>query len=299
MSDLAFRSVLEILSFLNSVVSLYFLLRILPVRRRGALVAAAVVPNVLVSVLRLVERGNSGSLLWMLYELLLPLPFWRAPLAHRLLASSASICLKLALEMLMGVVWILATGTPNASYDAASLSPVLSVLGRVLFLVLYLGGATLLLRAGSRIRSDAVRRMSLVPLCALVMVQVAVIELLFLPGFAELGGEVPYYLGGLLVLVVCVLADVALFAASRRYFEERGEREYADALERSLDECLREEAARMTVLRDAARVRHDLRNHLQVVSGLISRGRVAEAGAYARRMAEGAPGGGRGDGAEA
>lgn len=286
MSEELLRAILEFQSFLNGSASLYLFLKILPVRRKRALVASLIVPNALISMLRYQLMGNPLSVLWLIYAFSLPLFFWKAPLSHRLLATSANTCLMFGIELVFGAAWIALTGTPNASYDAAYLNPVFSILGRVFFLVLYLPGSSLLIRVGRALRSDELRESSLVPLCALVLVQIAVLEFLFLPGLSSLSAEVSYYLAALLALSGCALADTSLFVASRRHFEAQRERDCADALEQNLRTCLREEADCMDSLRQAARVRHDLRNHLQVLDGLIQRGRTDDARAYVGRLRE-------------
>lgn len=286
MSEELLRAILEFQSFLNSSASLYLFLKILPVRRKRALVASLIVPNALISMLRYQLMGNPLSVLWLIYAFSLPLFFWKAPLSHRILATSASTCLMFGIELVFGVAWIAITGTPNASYDAAYLHPLFSILGRAFFLVIYFLGASLLIRAGRALRSDELRESSLVPLCALVLVQIAVIEFLFLPGLGALSTEVSYYLAALLALVGCALADASLFVASRRHFEAQRERGCADALEQNLRSCLSEEADCVESLRQAARIRHDLRNHLQVLDGLIQRGRADEARGYVARLRE-------------
>lgn len=286
MSDELLRVLLEFQSFANGAASLYLFLKILPVRHERVLVAAVIVPDILISMVRYQLRGNPLSVLWLIYAFALPLFFWKAPLSHRILATSANTCLMFGIELIFGVAWISLTGTPNASYDAAYLNQAFSIFGRALFLMLYFPGANLLIRAGSKLRSDELRETSLVPLCALVLVQIAVIEFLFLPGLSVLSAEASYYLVALLALVGCALTDISLFAASRRHFEAQRERSRADALEQNLRACLREEADCVEALRQAARIRHDLRNHLQVLDGLIQRGRADEARDYATRLRE-------------
>ena len=284
MSDELLRVILEFQSFLNGTVSLYLFLKILPVRRKRLLIALDIVPNILISVLRYQLRGNPLSVIWLIFAFALPLFFWKAPLSHRILATSANTCLMFGIELVFGTAWIALTGTPNASYDAAYLHPAFSVFGRLLFLALYFPGASLIIRAGRALRSDELRESSLVPLCALVLVQIAVLEFLFLPGLSALSTEVSYYLTAFAALVGCALADASLFVASRRHFEAQRERDCADALEQNLRSCLSEEADCVESLRQAARIRHDLRNHLQVMDGLIQRGRADEARSYAGRL---------------
>ena len=88
-------------------------------------------------------------------------------------------------------------------------------------------------------------------------------------------------LGGLLALTIgCLALDARLIVVWRHYQQGMRDKEQMDALMGQFDESLRrypqleEEAARFS------RMRHDLRNHLQVATVLIERGDYDQARAY-------------------
>lgn len=84
---------------------------------------------------------------------------------------------------------------------------------------------------------------------------------------------------------VCIASSVALMRSEGVLHERDRMRREADALQEDLDELLeRYDAQRVQVSRVAV-MRHDARNHLQVIRSLTKRGETARAAAYAREMA--------------
>ena len=76
-------------------------------------------------------------------------------------------------------------------------------------------------------------------------------------------------------------ADVLLVVTIERIGQASAERERARAMERQLDGYLEQYAALARRNAAIARLRHDARNNVQVISALLDRGAYGEASAYA------------------
>lgn len=76
-------------------------------------------------------------------------------------------------------------------------------------------------------------------------------------------------------------ADVLLVVTIERIGQASAERERARAMERQLDGYLEQYAALARRSAAIARLRHDARNNVQVISALLDRGAYGEASAYA------------------
>ena len=87
-----------------------------------------------------------------------------------------------------------------------------------------------------------------------------------------------------LVLAACLVADVVALYSMTGYAEAERERERTRLLEERLDQYLTETSETLDATSEAARFRHDQRNHLQVVRSLVARGEKDQALAYVRDL---------------
>lgn len=92
------------------------------------------------------------------------------------------------------------------------------------------------------------------------------------------------YLIMVVSVAVCLAADVLAFASLSRLGAALRERERAAALERQLAVYVHAAERTMRDAEDAARFRHDQRNHLQVLGALVERGERGRALAYVRAL---------------
>ncbi len=103
--------------------------------------------------------------------------------------------------------------------------------------------------------------------------------------------------GGSVLSMLCIGIDVVLFTVIDRYDRRMAEERYLRALESQLDWRMRRYDEMAAEMESIARVRHDLRNQLQVVTILAGKGRSrGRAGAF---KVDGAVGGVRAGEADA
>ena len=91
--------------------------------------------------------------------------------------------------------------------------------------------------------------------------------------FRSRGLEV--YLPLIVVSLLCVAADLLLFRAIRAIGAQQRAAARAAALQSRLEEEISRASERVARLEETARLRHDLRNHLQTVEALMERGETA------------------------
>lgn len=92
--------------------------------------------------------------------------------------------------------------------------------------------------------------------------------------------------GGSVLSVLCICIDAVLFAVIDRYDRRMAEERYLRALERQLEWRMRRYDDMAAEMESIARVRHDLRNQLQVVTILARKGERAAAREHLRSMVE-------------
>lgn len=95
------------------------------------------------------------------------------------------------------------------------------------------------------------------------------------------------------VCAACFFSDLMLFAGMEWYLAASAARERARMLEAQLQTYLDEYSAKLDEIETTARIRHDIRNHLQVVDALIERGDTDLALEYVGRAVEGIEGAAR------
>lgn len=229
----------------------------------------------------LVVVGLSPALrmLFLTLSFALPIPFYSGRLWHRLLAASLAMCILTLGEIMLSGIWVLALGMEIGSYDAIQDHFVwyFTTMALDFAFVLYAGKRVIGPFRRFVSRFDGAVDASLAGFIGLQLVLLAILMSMF---FDEIPGSAGFA-GAIVVLgVVAAAVDIALFTAMgrARRMARRAERDriLQEELDGYLFKC--ESLSRHAV--EVARVRHDARNHLYVIQGLIERNEVDAARAY-------------------
>lgn len=206
----------------------------------------------------------------------IPIVLSEGSLARRILTVALAHLVLFFAELPSGVLWIAATGTPVADYDAVRahfdafvmVHAVHYALLIPLFVMLYL----LLKRFFSKDRGAAAWLPVLFTLAQLVLTN----TLILLPlGYVE--DSLQYYAIAVLLSLGGFAADLLLLVAIARFSQKRRDDARAVMLEEQIDVYLLQYEAFVESIECTARLRHDMGNQLQVVLALSERGRFREA----------------------
>lgn len=225
----------------------------------------------------------------------LPVLLYADDLRDRVLAASLLLISVRAVEMVGTSVWMLLTGGAAAqsvavswaSYPAHVASSLLAALVMSLLLrafVRQLGPV----RAGLGGRTRTLVGFLGTQAVALLVLGNAILR--------DAPGEVSLIAAATAVCLLCALADVEMFRMMGRLRVREGELARARELGLAVNELADRARREMEALSEAAMLRHDVRNHLQVLCTLVERGDEAEATGYARGLVRAWGPGGRGDG---
>lgn len=99
-------------------------------------------------------------------------------------------------------------------------------------------------------------------------------------------GETGIYVAAAAVGVACLAGDVGLVWASAHLQEQYAARRRAKELEGRLEGLLDHYRSEAQAVEHGARLRHDLRNHLQAIAILAEQGRIEDAERYAADVAD-------------
>lgn len=188
-------------------------------------------------------------------------------------------------EALGTALWIAVTGLQSGTYEGAILRPGVMFAVKIAFIVEELVCAYILGRLLSRALEGEGARRVVARFLMLPMVQSVLLVLLLNMQLYEQGSDQIFSWGIFLSAVLFLLTDLLVL----RYLEAARSTVLSEARaevrQRQLEEYLAryEEVARATA--DVARLRHDARNHLQVVSALVDRGAWEEAQGYVMQCA--------------
>ncbi len=230
-----------------------------------------------------------GVVLWkfvvgLFSYVVLPCLFYSAPLAKRIMAVGLALLLMFACELAACASWALTTGEPIMSYEALDRHVPAAVLTKVLDIVLLVvGGSALgMLMRGKVGGAFGRTAWRLMPYPMLQFTFFAVFFALMSLGDFPMADAPEYLMGMFALLSAALLVDVALFASIKRHGQALEQDQRAAVLAERLDACLAEYAGAVAQVERAAALRHDLRNHLQVVGALLERGELARAAGYVR-----------------
>ena len=255
--------------------------------RRPRLLAAICVGAVLASWF---ERGVLGaavaSPVWWLALYIAPLLLWSGRFAFRAILLGADLLCMAFAEALGALFWLVATGTPIGSYETASMYPLVDCILRVLVLALCFAKIPVLRRIGGALDASNMPDALLMPLVVLVFAQMVGLMVFYYASLEALTAN-PLYLGGSVVgSALSAAADYLLLVSVARASDARRDRARAEELAGAVEARIAEEHAALEDAAAAARLRHDARNHLQVLVSLVERDGLGAACVYARGVAD-------------
>lgn len=236
---------------------------------------------------------------------LIPYLWWDAPRRLRLIAAAFAVIAELFTEVVCMLFYsalglTLSEQATNSPYELAA---------RVGTLMLFGVCATVVRRAlASHLEPDAERRARPVASGAerpadvrgahpmsrprggsyptFIVVQALALVIFYVAFFNNGTQEIPlpWAIGTLALIIICIASDVVAIRSLRRYLHTLRERARGDALEQEL--FLHTKTARALAAEGerAARFRHDARNHLQTLGLLVERGDGARARAYIEEL---------------
>lgn len=213
---------------------------------------------------------------FVLFYAAVPFALWRATRGERFACAVVVLLIVLACEALAALVFSLAG---LDLYNADEEAPAVMLACRIV----YMGLMALLARLASRLVACARRTGRGSPLGwygLFFAAQTVVLVALWLGVFASQLTDLNVISGFVLALAFCFAADVVALVSLERYGAALRERQRIDLLESRLSGYLADARELMDSASDAARFRHDWRNHLQVVRELVARGEADEARAY-------------------
>ena len=256
--------------------------------RRPRLLAAICVGAVLASWF---ERGVLGaavaSPVWWLVLYIAPLLLWSGRFAFRAILLGADLLCMAFAEALGALFWLVATGTPIGSYETASMYPLVDCILRVLVLALCFAKITVLRRIGGALDASNMPDALLMPLVVLVFAQMVGLMVFYYASLEALTANPLYLAGSIAASALSAAADALLLASVSHAADARRDRARAEELAGAVEARIAEEHAALEDASAAARLRHDARNHLQVLAGLIERDGPGAAAVYARDVADG------------
>lgn len=205
---------------------------------------------------------------------LLPLLFSTGPFFRRLFIVVIGVAIFFAMELPTGALWIALTGEPTADYDAAWANlPQFVFVHIVHFALLAFAFAVLYALVDRSSDTHAGMRLFI----WFPLVQIVLFEVLMAVSVGDMNGVMPFYVGGSVVALVLLVADVLLFVSWRSFMQKRREEERAALLQDRLDEHLTEYGRIAAALEHISRLRHDVRNQVEVVRLLSRDGSYDEA----------------------
>lgn len=262
---------------------LYALSRLLPLRRPRLLYAGELC--CFFALIFLVPTDATGwkSLVSAIAFFALPVACYEGSFFTRALGAGVGALLSVAGELAGVLVWMLLTGLAVMDFEALALHPVafaVAVLLEAAFIAASGRALASPLRAFARMEGTFAHGFAqLVALQGLVLFSLVYF---LLDSFAG----APWAWASAIVLVgVLTVGDVYLYKASRRASAEEAERRRAEALGAELELCLSSYEELVADATASARLRHDARNHLQVLRALMDKGDEKAALSYARELA--------------
>lgn len=265
-------------AFACSLPMLWGHVRLAPMRRPGAYIAVAAALNLAYCLARpyLPFWSRLGEIALFI---VLPYAMYDAPRGRRALAVFAAFLPPLLCEALGFALWNALTGEGTVSEASAVASPTITFLIRTLFigvdLILYEALARFTGRALDGARPELARHAALLPAAQLPVI----LALLYLAMF-DLRAIDGYELLIVGYIALCLLVDLAIGITVERASRAVAARERSRVLEGQVAEMLAVYSTFSERVEAAARLRHDVRNHLQVAEAMASRGDARRAREY-------------------
>lgn len=283
MDSLAF----SLLGVIPQAAIIYTQATVLPMRRTGLFVTAEALLCVVALVLKLGEPAIglwARNLVAFAAMVAAPLVSYRreVPLAYRIMACGVAILLMMLGEMASGAIWV-ARGGQYSDEGISAGQPMLLIAIHLFFAAVVLVPGRMFRSLLSNWEHDSLSPGGSVLFCAMPLSQVALIWVLLMmlaQGGPVIGND-PTLFAAAGLIVFCCASDALLISAVRRYRRSLKEQARAEALDRRLHEQLDELTVLDGQIEGTARLRHDMRNHLLVLTQLVERGELEQACAYA------------------
>lgn len=268
---------------------IYIQATLLPMRRRWLFVALEAMLSCAALLARLSAGGAPSLVAHTVISaagmLVLPPLFYRRtiPLAWRLVATAMAVLLMFLGEMACGALWV-ASGQEYSLSAIQSAPLLMSVVIHLFFVAVILIGGRLF---RALFRKQRVERLASntggMLLCGLPVSQTLLVWVLLfiMMHVSDAGDRGPILTAALVLIALCIVSDALLIRSVSGYWRTLDERRYAKKLEQRMQEQLDGFTLLNAQIASTAHLRHDMRNHLLVLSVLVDQGEFEQADAYA------------------
>ena len=246
--------------------------------------AALRVTQVAVAALLVLPVGDTSTVGTALFVgVAMPLVFYKDDVRFRLLVAALLTVVTSVSEFSGIAVWMVATGWAESNSVVESLAHYPAHVASSL-----LCAAVSALALWVFLRQLAVVRARLhgreLTLGGFLVLQAASINLFGQAIMLGLPDDAPLFWGAAVLGLLCLAADVEVLRAVGRLRLRELEARRVARMSRAVEELSAGVMREMGALEEVAMLRHDARNHLQVLTSLIERGQRGEAASYARAL---------------
>ena len=246
--------------------------------------AALRVTQAAVAVLLVLPVGDTSTVGTALFVgVAMPLVFYKDDVRFRLLVAALLTVVTSVSEFSGIAVWMVATGWAESNSVVESLAHYPAHVASSL-----LCAAVSALALWVFLRQLAVVRARLhgreLTLVGFLVLQAASINLFGKAIMLGLPDDAPLFWGAAVLGLLCLAADVEVLRAVGRLRLRELEARRVARMSRAVEELSAGARREMDALEEVAMLRHDARNHLQVLTSLIERGQRGEAASYARAL---------------
>lgn len=237
-----------------------------------------------VAVLLVLPVGDTSTVGTALFVgVAMPLVFYKDDVRFRLLVAALLTVVTSVSEFSGIAVWMVATGRAESNSVVESLAHYPAHVASSL-----LCAAVSALALWVFLRQLAVVRARLhgreLTLVGFLVLQAASINLFGKAIMLGLPDDAPLFWGAAVLGLLCLAADVEVLRAVGRLRLRELETRRVARMSRAVEELSAGARREMDALEEVAMLRHDARNHLQVLTSLIERGQRGEAASYARAL---------------
>ena len=246
--------------------------------------AALRVTQAAVAVLLVLPVGDTSTVGTALFVgVAMPLVFYKDDVRFRLLVAALLTVVTSVSEFSGIAVWMVATGWAESNSVVESLAHYPAHVASSL-----LCAAVSALALWVFLRQLAVVRARLhgreLTLVGFLVLQASSINLFGKAIMLGSPDDAPLFWGAAILGLLCLAADVEVLRAVGRLRLRELEARRVARMSRAVEELSAGARREMGALEEVAMLRHDARNHLQVLTSLIERGQRGEAASYARAL---------------
>ena len=215
----------------------------------------------------------------------LPPLFYRriVPLPWRLVATAVAVLLMFLGEMACGALWV-ASGHEYSQSAIQSAPLLMSVVIHLFFVAVILIGGHLFRALFRKQRVERnVSSAGGMLFCGLPVSQALLVWVLLfiMMHVSDVNDRGPILTAALILIALCIVSDALLIRSVNGYWRTVDERGYAKKLEQRMQEQLDGFTRLNAQIASTAHLRHDMRNHLLVLSVFVDQGEFEQADAYA------------------